>query len=84
MDLKFNWNNSVKLLTFIHHIEAFTLYSTTFNAVTKPLLCCLCVSFLAPLQRTLTPIAPYGETFLYNKYESVPVRQYTLPHVDSE
>ncbi|KAM7377258.1 hypothetical protein PAMA_013853 [Pampus argenteus] len=26
----------------------------------------------APLQRTLTPIAPYGETFLYNKPESVP------------
>ncbi|XP_062300381.1 LOW QUALITY PROTEIN: arf-GAP with Rho-GAP domain, ANK repeat and PH domain-containing protein 2 [Scomber scombrus] len=26
----------------------------------------------APLQRTLTPIAPYGETFLYNRRESVP------------
>ncbi|XP_042256741.1 arf-GAP with Rho-GAP domain, ANK repeat and PH domain-containing protein 2 [Thunnus maccoyii] len=26
----------------------------------------------APLQRTLTPIAPYGETFLYNRPESVP------------
>ncbi|XP_047462569.1 arf-GAP with Rho-GAP domain, ANK repeat and PH domain-containing protein 2 [Mugil cephalus] len=26
----------------------------------------------APLQRTLTPIAPYGETFLYNSPESAP------------
>eukprot|EP00064_Thunnus_orientalis_P021801 superscaffoldBa00006866_g21969 len=26
----------------------------------------------SPLQRTLTPIAPYGETFLYNRPESVP------------
>ncbi|XP_061664829.1 arf-GAP with Rho-GAP domain, ANK repeat and PH domain-containing protein 2 isoform X2 [Syngnathoides biaculeatus] len=28
----------------------------------------------APLHRTLTPIAPYGETFLYNSAQSVPDR----------
>lgn len=46
--------------------------------------CVVSVSFLAPLQRTLTPIAPYGEMFLYNNPEGTPVRQRTLPLVDSE
>uniref|UniRef100_A0A8D3D784 Uncharacterized protein n=1 Tax=Scophthalmus maximus TaxID=52904 RepID=A0A8D3D784_SCOMX len=36
--------------------------------------------FLASLQRTLTPIAPYGETFLFNNPESAPVRHTLLVH----
>lgn len=36
-------------------------------------------SFSALLQRLLTPIAPYGEMFLYNNPDSTPVRQHRLP-----
>lgn len=48
-----------------------------FNAVNKHAIVSS-LSFSVPLQRTLTPIVPYGEMFLYNNPESTVVGRHTV------